>query len=76
MSGVSPTAGQANVLTNIIDDSLDIGEYVSFDHGVMLVTGTHDFTLTDRGDRKTGEPRAGISLSNGSQIARAVIIGP
>ena len=75
---VSETAGLANVLINTVGGFVDIGDYVFFGHDVLLLTGTHDFTV--RGlDRKA--PRQGLDRSivieSGAWIAsRAVIIGP
>jgi acetyltransferase-like isoleucine patch superfamily enzyme len=75
---VSPTAGLADVLINTIGGNVDIGDYVFFGHGVMLLTGTHDFTVTDQ-QRQVNRPTMDrdIIIERGAWIAsRAVIIGP
>jgi acetyltransferase-like isoleucine patch superfamily enzyme len=75
---VSPTAGLADVLINTIGGSVDIGEYVFFGHGVLLLTGTHDFRVTGpqrRVNRQTTDRN--IVIERGAWIASgAVIIGP
>ena len=75
---VSETVGLANVLINTVGGCVDIGEYVFFGHDVMLLTGTHDFTV--RGpDRQipSKELDRSIVIENGAWIAsRSVIIGP
>jgi len=75
---VSETAGLANVLINTVGGCVDIGEYVFFGHDVMLLTGTHDFTVTgpDRQIPRKELDRS-IVIENGAWIAsRSVIIGP
>ena len=57
---------------------MDIGDYVFFGHDVMLLTGTHDFTVTDQ-QRQVNRPTMDrdIIIERGTWIAsRAVIIGP
>lgn len=75
---VSPTAGLADVLINTIGGSVDIGDYVFFGHGVMLLTGTHNFTVTDQRrqeNRRTAD--RDIIIERGAWVAsRVVIIGP
>jgi acetyltransferase-like isoleucine patch superfamily enzyme len=75
---VSETAGLANVLINTIGGCVEIGDYVFFGHDVMLLTGTHDFTVTGR---QRQPPRQtldrSIVIEEGVWIAsRSVIIGP
>jgi acetyltransferase-like isoleucine patch superfamily enzyme len=75
---VSETAGLANVLINTIGGCVEIGDYVFFGHDVMLLTGTHDFTVTGR---QRQHPRQtldrSIVIEEGAWIAsRSVIIGP
>jgi acetyltransferase-like isoleucine patch superfamily enzyme len=75
---VSETAGLANVLINTIGGCVEIGDYVFFGHDVMLLTGTHDFTVTGR---QRQPPRQtldrSIVIEEGAWIAsRSVIIGP
>jgi acetyltransferase-like isoleucine patch superfamily enzyme len=75
---VSPTVGLADVLINTIGGSVEIGDYVFFGHGVLLLTGTHDFRLKDaqrQVNRRTADRN--IVIERGAWIAsRAVIIGP
>jgi acetyltransferase-like isoleucine patch superfamily enzyme len=75
---VSKTAGLANVLINTVGGYVDIGDYVFFGLDVLLLTGTHDFTV--RGpDRQipSKELDRSIVIENGAWIAsRSVIIGP
>ena len=75
---VSETAGLANVLINTVGGYVDIGDYVFFGHDVLLITGTHDFTV--RGpDRQIPDKKLdrSIVIENGAWIAsRSVIIGP
>lgn len=75
---VSPTAGLADVLINTIGGSVDIGDYAFFGHGVLLLTGTHDFRLTGpRRQVNRGTADRNIVIESGAWIAsRAVIIGP
>jgi acetyltransferase-like isoleucine patch superfamily enzyme len=75
---VSHTAGLSNVLINTAGGFVDIGEYVFFGHDVMLLTGTHDFTVRgpDRQIPRKNLDRS-IVIENGAWIAsRSVIIGP
>jgi acetyltransferase-like isoleucine patch superfamily enzyme len=75
---VSETAGLANVLINTVGGFVDIGDYVFFGHDVLLLTGTHDFTVRglDRQAPRQGLDRS-IVIENGAWIAsRSVIIGP
>jgi acetyltransferase-like isoleucine patch superfamily enzyme len=75
---ISPTVGLANVLINTSGGFVDIDEYVFFGHDVMLLTGTHDFRLTDskRQDARQTTDRS-IVIEKGVWIAsRAIIIGP
>jgi acetyltransferase-like isoleucine patch superfamily enzyme len=75
---VSDTAGLANVLINTAGGCVDIGDYVFFGHDVLLLTGTHDFTVRgqDRQVPRTERDRS-IVIENGAWIAsRSVIIGP
>ena len=75
---VSETAGLANVLINTVGGSVDIGDYVFFGHDVLLLTGTHDFTVTgsDRQNPRRTLDRS-IVIESGAWIAsRCVIIGP
>lgn len=75
---VSATAGLANVLINTAGGCVEIGDYVFFGHDVLLLTGTHDFTVTGRQrqfPRDTLERN--IIIEDGAWIAsRAVLIGP
>ena len=75
---VSETASLANVLINTAGGCVDIGDYVFFGHDVLLLTGTHDFTV--KGPNRQvprKKPDRGIVIENGAWIAsRSVIIGP
>ena len=75
---VSDTVGLANVLINTVGGYVDIGEYVFFGHDVMLLTGTHDFTVRGA-DRQIPRKKLdrSIVIENGAWIAsRSIIIGP
>ncbi len=75
---VSKTAGLANVLINTVGGYVDIGDYVFFGHDVLLLTGTHDFTVKGL-DRQIPRKKLdrSIVIENGAWIAsRSVIIGP
>jgi acetyltransferase-like isoleucine patch superfamily enzyme len=75
---VSETAGLANVLINTVGGFVEIGDYVFFGHDVLLLTGTHDFTVTGP-DRKVADKKLNrsIVIKHGAWIAsRSVIIGP
>jgi acetyltransferase-like isoleucine patch superfamily enzyme len=75
---VSETAGLANVLINTVGGCVDIGDYVFFGLDVLLLTGTHDFTVKGP-DRQTPSKNLdrSIVIENGAWIAsRSVIIGP
>jgi acetyltransferase-like isoleucine patch superfamily enzyme len=75
---VSETAGLANVLINTVGGFVDIGDYVFFGHDVLLLTGTHDFTVPGR-DRQVPSKKLdrSIVIEHGAWIAsRCVIIGP
>jgi acetyltransferase-like isoleucine patch superfamily enzyme len=75
---ISPTVGLANVLINTVGGCVDIGDYVFFGHDVMLLTGTHDFSVRDldRQENRQALDRD-IIIEKGAWIAtRTVIIGP
>lgn len=75
---VSETAGLANVLINTVGGFVDIGDRVFFGHDVLLLTGTHDFTVTgsDRQIPRRTLDRS-IVIEPGAWIAsRCVVIGP
>lgn len=75
---VSETAGLANVLINTVGGFVEIGDYVFFGHDVLLLTGTHDFTVKGP-DRQVPHRKLdrSIVIENGAWIAsRSVIIGP
>ena len=70
--------GLADVLINTSGGVVEIGDYVFFGHGVMLLTGTHEFwqTGTDR-QRIRDDADRSITIGAGAWIAsRAVLIGP
>jgi acetyltransferase-like isoleucine patch superfamily enzyme len=75
---VSPTVGLADVLINTVGGFVDIGDYVFFGHGVVLLTGTHDFRVTGparQENRQTAD--RDIVIESGVWIAsRAIIVGP
>ena len=75
---VSETAGLANVLINTIGGYVDIGDYAFFGHDVLLLTGTHDFTVRGPNRQISGKKLdRSIVIENGAWIAsRSVIIGP
>ena len=75
---VSETAGLANVLINTEGGFVDIGDYVFFGHDVLLLTGTHDFTVTGSDRKKARETLdRSIVIEPGAWIAsRCVIVGP
>ena len=75
---VGAAVGLGNVLMNTWGGFIDIGDYVFFGHGVLLLTGTHDF-------REKGPARQvarqtldrSIVIEEGAWIASgAVIVGP
>jgi acetyltransferase-like isoleucine patch superfamily enzyme len=70
--------GLADVLINTSGGDVYIGDYVFFGHGVMLLTGTHEFRQigSDRQMIRDDADRD-IIIENGAWIAsRAVLIGP
>lgn len=75
---ISPTAGLANVLINTSGGLVEIGEYVFFGHDVLLLTGTHDFSVIDSERQLVRQTMdRSIVIERGAWIAsRAVIIGP
>jgi acetyltransferase-like isoleucine patch superfamily enzyme len=75
---ISPTAGLANLMINTVGGHVDIGDFVSFGHDVLLITGTHDFREVGA-RRQINRPTADrdIFIESGAWIAsRAVLIGP
>jgi phosphatidyl-myo-inositol dimannoside synthase len=75
---VSETAGLANVIINTVGGCVDIGDYVFFGHDVLVLTGTHDFTVKGLDRQAPSKERdRSITIENGAWIAsRSVIIGP
>ena len=75
---VSETAGLANVLINTVGGFVEIGDYVFFGHDVLLLTGTHDFTVRGPDRQVPGKKLdRSIVIEAGAWIAsRSVIIGP
>ena len=68
-----------NAVINAASGDITIGDYSFLGHDVMLLTGTHDHSLTDREARQTATPTEGndIVIGKGVWIAsRAVVIGP
>lgn len=75
---VAATATVNNALFNVISGMIIVDDYAFFGHDVALLTGTHDYTLTDQG-RQTTAPSQGhdIVIERGVWIGtRAIVIGP
>lgn len=75
---VSPTAALANALINTYGGTVTIGDHVLMGHNVMLLTGTHDISVTGtlRQIPKQTTSR-NIVIESGVWIASGVIIvGP
>jgi hypothetical protein len=75
---VSETANLSDVVINTRCGSVDIGDDVLFGHGVLLLTGTHDFRRTGQGRMQVPQTVArNIVIEAGAWIASgAIIIGP
>jgi acetyltransferase-like isoleucine patch superfamily enzyme len=75
---VSETANLSDVIINTRCGSVDIGDDVLFGHGVLLLTGTHDFRRTGPGRMEVPQSvDRSIVIEPGAWIAsRVVIIGP
>ena len=71
-----PIIGLSVSLCNTLLDCLDqitIGDYVSFGHNCMVLTGYHDMNL--RGEQRQSSIRsAPIVIKNGAWVASGVII--
>lgn len=66
---------QTNVILNVSSGRIIIGDNVIFGHGVMLVTGTHDYRKVGI-ERKKAWPRSGrdIVIEDGVFIGSGAII--
>jgi len=75
---VSEKAHLCNVVINTNCGRVDIGAYVFFGHGVMLLTGTHDFRKTGRSRLPASQTAdRDIVIEPGAWVASgAIIIGP
>jgi maltose O-acetyltransferase len=73
-----PIIGKSASLVNTIFDCLDqitIGDYVSFGHNCMVLTGFHDKYLKGK-DRQDSLKFAPVTIKDGVWIASGVIICP
>ena len=73
-----PIIGISCSLVNTLLDcaeQITIGDYVSFGHGCMILTGQHDYTYTGniRQEFSINKP---VTIKNGAWIASGVIILP
>lgn len=68
-----------NTLFNTICGVVTLGDYVFFGHNAMVLTGSHDYTLTNMERRFSADKYAEnhITIEEGVWIASgAIIIGP
>ncbi|HEY3866370.1 MAG TPA: hypothetical protein VGL54_09835 [Solirubrobacteraceae bacterium] len=75
---IARTAVLNDALLNTISGSITVGEHAFFGHGVSLLTGTHDVSLTGL-ERQLAVPEEGrdIVIGPGAWItSRAVVLGP
>ena len=75
---VAATAVVNNALFNAISGTISVEDYAFFGHDVALLTGTHNYTLTNQ-DRQAAAPSHGhdIVIEPGAWIGtRAIVIGP
>jgi maltose O-acetyltransferase len=73
-----PKIGISCSLVNTLLDCVDqitIGDYVSFGHNCMVLTGLHDKTLKGEARQKSG-PTKPVVIKNGVWIASGAIICP
>lgn len=73
-----PKVGVGCSLVNTLLDCVDqitIGDYVSFGHNCMVLTGFHDYNLKGEARQKSG-PTKPVTIKNGAWIASGVIILP
>jgi acetyltransferase-like isoleucine patch superfamily enzyme len=75
---VAPNTSLMDAILNVNGGTITIGEFVFFGHGVMLLTGRHDPTLT-RERRMLDVPRLGnnIEVEAGAWLGSNVtVLGP
>ena len=75
--GKIPIVGKSCSLVNTLLDCVEqitIGDYVSFGHDCMLLTGKHDYTFHNA-ERQTISINKPIIIGNGVWIASGVIVG-
>jgi acetyltransferase-like isoleucine patch superfamily enzyme len=75
---VDPTATVNDALFNSVSGAIEVGPHAFFGHGVSLLTGTHDASVTSP-ERAMAIPREGrdIVVGEGAWIAsNATVLGP
>lgn len=73
-----PKIGKSVSLVNTLLDcnaQITIGDYVSFGHDCMVLTGYHDMTKI-RANRQCSSPVKPVTIKDGAWIASGVIILP
>lgn len=73
-----PIIGKSVSLVNTLLDCVDqiiIGDYVSFGHNCMVLTGYHDYNLTGEA-RQSSIRSAPVVIEDGAWIASGAIICP
>ena len=75
---LEPVIGQSVSLMNTILDcqgQITIGDFVSFGHNCLVLTGAHDYFLKGS-DRQLNSTIRPVTIKNGAWIASGVIILP
>jgi acetyltransferase-like isoleucine patch superfamily enzyme len=75
---IAPTAVVNDALLNVESGTIQVDDWAFFGHGVMVLTGTHDFQSLGR-DRQASVPTSGrdVSIGEGAWVSsRALILGP
>lgn len=75
---VAETAEMVNTLFNTVSGRIEVGEFTFAGHNVCLLTGTHDYSKTDR-DRMDSAPKEGRDIVIGRGVwigSNSVILGP
>lgn len=75
---LEPIIGVSVSLNNTLLDcqgQITIGDYVSFGHNCMILTGSHDYSLRGEARQLTSFKKP-VTIKNGAWIASGVIILP
>lgn len=73
-----PIIGKSVSLVNTLldcNDQITIGDFVSFGHNCMILTGSHDIFLKGE-ERQLSNRHAPVVIKNGAWIASGVIVCP